>query len=175
MQYNNFIWNIKYKNIELLLCISETNIILQVNYISMKNFKNGKNFKKGSGHLPTLTAKNYTQPSLRLWVPRWLSGWRISLPCRRHRRCGFDPWTGKIPWKRKWQFTPVFLPEKCHGHRSLSGYRTSLQVMTPWGRQTKLTSDFLIYSFIYTPLIFKMNWDRIKKCRINKTIINEKS
>jgi len=30
--------------------------------------------------------------------------------CRRHRRCGFDPWVGKIPWRRKWQPTPVFLP-----------------------------------------------------------------
>ena len=32
--------------------------------------------------------------------------------CRRHRRCGFNPWVGKIPWRRKWQPTPVFLPEK---------------------------------------------------------------
>ena len=28
------------------------------------------------------------------------------------RRCGFDPWVGKIPWRRKWQPTPVFLPGK---------------------------------------------------------------
>ena len=31
------------------------------------------------------------------------------------RRCRFDPWIGKIPWRRKWQPTPVFLPEKFHG------------------------------------------------------------
>ena len=30
----------------------------------------------------------------------------------RHKRCGFDPWVGKIPWSRKWQPTPVFLPGK---------------------------------------------------------------
>ena len=30
--------------------------------------------------------------------------------CMRHKRCGFDPWGGKIPWRRKCQFTPVFLP-----------------------------------------------------------------
>ena len=33
-----------------------------------------------------------------------------------------------IPWKRKWQPTPVFLPEKFHGQRSLAGYR-------PWAHK----------------------------------------
>ena len=42
--------------------------------------------------------------------------------CRTHRRHGFHPWVGKIPWRRKWQPTPVFLPEKSHGQRSLAGY-----------------------------------------------------
>ena len=35
---------------------------------------------------------------------------------------GFNPWVGKIPWRRKWQPTPVFLPGKSHGQRSLMGY-----------------------------------------------------
>ena len=34
----------------------------------------------------------------------------------------FDPWVRKIPWGRKWQPTPVFLPGKSHGQRSLAGY-----------------------------------------------------
>jgi len=38
------------------------------------------------------------------------------------RRCGFDPWVEKIPWRRKWQPTPVFLPGESHGQRSLEGY-----------------------------------------------------
>ena len=38
----------------------------------------------------------------------------------------FDPWVGKVPWSRKWQSTPVFLPGKFHGQRSLMGYN-------PWG------------------------------------------
>ena len=38
------------------------------------------------------------------------------------RRCGFDPWVGKMPWRKKWQSTPVFLPGKSHGQRSLVGY-----------------------------------------------------
>ena len=39
---------------------------------------------------------------------------------------GFDPWVGKIPWRRKWQPTPVFLPGEAHWQRSLVGY-------SPWG------------------------------------------
>ena len=34
----------------------------------------------------------------------------------------FDPWVGKIPWRRKWQPTLVFLPGESHGQRSLVGY-----------------------------------------------------
>ena len=37
---------------------------------------------------------------------------------------GFDPWIGKIPWRRKWQPTPVSLPGKFHGQRSLVGYHS---------------------------------------------------
>ena len=39
-----------------------------------------------------------------------------------HRRHLFDTWVGKIPWRRKWQPTPVFLPGKSHGQKSLAGY-----------------------------------------------------
>ena len=35
---------------------------------------------------------------------------------------GFNPWVGKIPWNRKWQPTPVFLPGKFHGQRRLTDY-----------------------------------------------------
>ena len=41
---------------------------------------------------------------------------------RRHKSRGFDPWVGKSPWRRAWQTTPVFLPRKSHGQRSLAGY-----------------------------------------------------
>ena len=37
------------------------------------------------------------------------------------KRCGFNPWVGKIPWSKKWQPTPLFLPGKSHGQRSLGG------------------------------------------------------
>ena len=49
----------------------------------------------------------------------WFSG--KASACQ-FRTPGFDPWVGKNRWRRKWQPTPVFLPEKCHGPRSLAGY-----------------------------------------------------
>ena len=42
--------------------------------------------------------------------------------CQRHRRHGFDPWVGKIPQRKKWPPTPVFLPGESHGQRNLEGY-----------------------------------------------------
>ena len=42
--------------------------------------------------------------------------------CLQCGRPGFEPWVGKIPWRRKWQSTPVLLPGKSHGQRSLVGY-----------------------------------------------------
>ena len=54
-----------------------------------------------------------------LGLPWWLSGKESACPCKRH---GFDPWVGKIPWRRKWQPTPVFLPGKSHGQENLEGY-----------------------------------------------------
>ena len=44
------------------------------------------------------------------------------------QEAGFDLWVGKIPWRREWQPTPVLLPRKFHGQRSLAGY-------SPWGHK----------------------------------------
>ena len=52
-------------------------------------------------------------------LPGWLSFKISTCQCRRH---GFHPWVRKIRWRRKWQPTPVFLPGKSHGQRSLAGY-----------------------------------------------------
>ena len=38
---------------------------------------------------------------------------------------GFDPWVGKVPWRRKWQPALVFLPGKFHGQRSPAGYMST--------------------------------------------------
>ena len=40
----------------------------------------------------------------------------------RFKICGFDPWVRKIPWRRAWQPTPVFLPGESHGQRNWVGY-----------------------------------------------------
>ena len=62
--------------------------------------------------------------------PRWLTGKESACQCR---RCGFDPW---VPWRRKWQPIPVFLPGKSRGQRSLVGYN-------PWGHKKPDTSQRL--------------------------------
>ena len=48
----------------------------------------------------------------------------------------FDPWVGKMPWRKAWEPTPVFLPGEFHGQRSLAGY-------TPWGRKESGTIKYL--------------------------------
>ena len=47
---------------------------------------------------------------------------KIFLQCRRYGRSSFDSWVGKIPWRRKWHPTPVFLSGKFYGQRSLAVY-----------------------------------------------------
>ena len=52
-----------------------------------------------------------------------------------YRRPWFNPWVGKIPWRRKWQPTPVFLPGESHGQRTLAGYSPrghKVSDMTEW-------------------------------------------
>ena len=66
-------------------------------------------------------------------IPRWLSGKESAWQCE---RCRFHPWMGRIPWRRRQQPAPVFLPGKCHGQRSLAGY-------SPWGHKDSDTSEGL--------------------------------
>ena len=63
----------------------------------------------------------------------WVASLSLSLQCGRP---GFDPWVGKILWRQKWQPTPVLLPGKSHGQRSLVGYST-------WGRKESDTTERL--------------------------------
>ena len=62
----------------------------------------------------------------------WPLSWeRMSLQCR---ICGFDPWVGKMPWRRAWPPAPVFLPGESHGQRSLAGY-------SPWSHRQLDTTE----------------------------------
>ena len=54
--------------------------------------------------------------------PSATSGKEPACQCRRYKRCGFDPWVRKIPWRRARQPTSVFLPGESHGQRSPVGY-----------------------------------------------------
>ena len=50
-------------------------------------------------------------------------------------RLAFDPWVRKIPWRRKWQPTPIFLPGESHGQENLVGY-------SPWGhKESDMTEE----------------------------------
>ena len=55
------------------------------------------------------------------------------------RDTGFDPWVRKIPWRREWQPTLVFLPGEPHGQRSLVGYST-------WGHKDLDTTEQLTHA-----------------------------
>ena len=73
--------------------------------------------------------------SMRSWsLPGGASGKESTGQCRRCQM--FTPWVGKIPWRRKWQPIPIFLPGESHGRRSLAGY-------SPWGRKESDTTERL--------------------------------
>ena len=90
------------------------------------------------------------------WCLRWnfksFSHWRgfpggtygkeLASQCRRHKGHEFDPWVGKILWRRAWQLTPVFFPGEFHGQRGLVGY-------SPWGCKELGTAELTQYAHAY--------------------------
>ena len=92
----------------------------------------------------------------------WLSGKEstcIAGDCLQCRWPRFNPWVRKIPWRRKWQPTPVFLLGKSHGQKRLPGYR-------PWGHKS-----WTPMSNWTTTSIIQPAWDkRLKKRYINKLV-----
>ena len=95
-------------------------------------------------------ARNWSR--MRSRASWWLTGKESTCQCRSHE---FNPWFGKIPWRRRWQPTPVFLPGKSHGPRSLAGY-------SPWGckwvrhnlvtKQQQILPYFLKVPYANSPL-----------------------
>ena len=63
----------------------------------------------------------YIPVFINMGLPGWSSK-DSACQCKRRKRPEFDPCAKKIPWRKKRQHTPVFLPRKCHGQRSLAGY-----------------------------------------------------
>ena len=68
--------------------------------------------------------------SLLLGFPDGTHGEESSCQYRRCKKCRFNSWVGKIPWRRKGLPTPVFLPGESHGHRNLAGYSTTEHIHT---------------------------------------------
>ena len=75
-------------------------------------------------------------------LPKCYNGKEPACQCKRCERCGFDPWVRKIPWRRKWQPTPVFLPGKSHGQRSLVG-------SSPQGRRVKHIQSLYVFDSVH--------------------------
>ena len=67
-----------------------------------------------------------TQCFQNMGFPGGASGKESACQYRKRRTLKFNPWVRKIPWRRKWQPTPVFLPGESHGQGSLAGDG-------PWG------------------------------------------
>ena len=76
------------------------------------------------------------------WMTREVWKWNIWFH--------FDPWVGKIPWRRVWQPTPVFLPGESHG-QSLEGY-------SPWGRKESDTTEQLTDAHKITSSTLASQW-----------------
>ena len=89
-----------------LFCVLSHSGILGITYISRIELQSEDHVGNTSGHACV-----------------WLLGGTV---VKRFNRSRFDPWVRKIPWRRKWQPTPVFLPGEFHAQRNLTGYN-------PWG------------------------------------------
>ena len=84
----------------------------------------------------------------KIWAS-WVAQWEEST-CQ-CRRPGFDPWVGKIPWRRAWQPTPVFLPGESHRWRNLVGYN-------PLGHEESDTTERLHFHFSLSAVLYPVPW-----------------
>ena len=83
-----------------------------------------------------------------------LFGFYIVSVCLQCRRPGFNHWVWNFPWRRKWQPTPVLLPGKFHGRRSLVGY-------SPWDHKELDMTEWLRFHFSFlfgTSLLFHVQF-----------------
>ena len=90
-------------------------------------------------------------------LPTWCCVKESACQWRRRRRLSFDPWVGRVPWSRKWQPIPVFLPRKFHGQRSLASY-------SPCGHKELDTSEQLSneHCVLLKPLLLKPHiWENL--------------
>ena len=94
-------------------------------------------------------------------LTRWCSGKESTCKCRRCKGRSFHPWVGKIPWRGKWQPTPVFLPGKSHSRRDPTepgGLQSieSQRVGPDWAQQQKPHLKIRYYTFKFSTKCFKL-------------------
>ena len=90
------------------VCCGTNNYDITINIISCSDVRGTKSLRGLANIHPSIES-----------FPGGSAGKKIQ--CRSRRSCTFDPWVGKIPWRRAWQPIPVLLPGESHGHRSLVG------------------------------------------------------
>ena len=78
------------------------------------------------------------------------------------RHLGFDPWVGKIPWRRAWQPTPVFLPGETHGQRNLASYG-------PWGCKESDMTEVSEYTHTHEDVPWPTPFNRENVCLTNQS------
>ena len=121
-------------------CASSSPAFLMM-YSAYKLIKQGdNNIQPLDGQEQSVTAQG---------LPRWPRGKESAYQFRRHKRQGLEPWVGKIPWRRKWQPTPLFLPVESHGQRSLVSYN-------PWSHRVRHNSAWT----------HPHPWDRVQTRRL---------
>ena len=89
--------------------------------------------------------------------PGGTSGTEPACQHRRLKRCGFNPWVGKIPWRRQWQPTPVFLPGEPHGQRNLAD-------CGPQGHKESHMTEVTLQAHTSIYLYFKKFWPHPIAC-----------
>ena len=79
-------------------------------------------FRAVGGSEPSIPQRDGSgSPGVTWGFPGGVNGEESTHQCRRHKIGGYDPWVRRIPWRREWQPTPVFLPGESHGQRTLVG------------------------------------------------------
>ena len=94
--------------------------------------------------------------------PGCASGKESTCQCRGYKRHGFNLWVGKVPWSRKWQPIPIFLPGKSHGQRSLAGYSLwGCRVINNWACMHTM---YILQGYLLHKILEKIVWTKDRRC-----------